>query len=59
MTERGLFTYFLTTGAGCLVIGVLNAFFGANPGFAITFALAGIGFMVGAVALAVYDQRAR
>ncbi|MFG2071663.1 hypothetical protein SAMN05421874_12325 [Nonomuraea maritima] len=56
MTDRDLFTYVLIAGIVALVAAVLGVIFGA-PGFSISTALIGIGFMVGAVALAIYEQR--
>ncbi|MEV0613485.1 hypothetical protein AB0I81_09180 [Nonomuraea sp. NPDC050404] len=60
MTDRDLFTYALVAGVVALAIAILGVLFGnvgREPGFAISCALIGIGFMVGAVALAIFDQR--
>lgn len=56
MSDRDLFTYALLAGAFALAVAILGVVFG-NVGFAISCALIGIGFMVGAVALAIYEQR--
>jgi hypothetical protein len=60
LTDRDLFTYALVAGTIALAIAILGVVFGnmtSKPGFAISCALIGIGFMVGAVALAIFEQR--
>jgi hypothetical protein len=60
MTDRDLFSYALVAGVIALAIAILGVLFGnvaREPGFAIACALIGIGFMVGAVALAIFEQR--
>ncbi|MEU8355980.1 hypothetical protein AB0C27_08190 [Nonomuraea sp. NPDC048882] len=60
MSDRDLFVYVWLAGAFALAVAILGVVFGnvaREPGFAISCALIGIGFMVGAVALAIYGQR--
>jgi hypothetical protein len=56
VTERDLFAYALVAGGVSLAVAVLAVVFGGTA-FASACALIGIGFMVGALALAVYEQR--
>ncbi|MEV4073054.1 hypothetical protein ACGFJC_51990 [Nonomuraea fuscirosea] len=60
MTDRDLFAYALLAGTIALGVAILGVIFGdvaREPGFAVSCALIGIGFMVGAVALAIYERR--
>ncbi|UBU13494.1 hypothetical protein [Nonomuraea gerenzanensis] len=60
MTDRDLFTYALVAGTIALAIAILSTIFGdvaRAPGFAISSALIGIGFMLAAVALAIFERR--
>lgn len=56
MTDRDLFAYVLIAGIVALAASVIGVILGES-GFAIPTALIGIGCMVGAVVLAIYEQR--